>query len=284
VNRSIGYRNATRAELDLAVEWAAAEGWNPGLDDAEVFWEFDPEGFVCAEQDGEVVASGSIVSYGKYGFMGFFIVRPDLRGQGIGREFWHWRRQRLLHRLGENSTIGMDGVFDMQPFYAKGGFEFSHRNLRMQSTGRTSRMDRRVRPLSEIPFDVVREFDYRHFGCDRERFLKRWIQLPNGLGFGFVNGDNLTGMGVIRRCGSGFKIGPLFAEDDDVAEELFAALSHHAEGQSVYLDVPENNPRALELARRHAMSEVFGCARMYHGDPLRLPTQNVFGITTFELG
>ena len=31
-------RRMTRDELDVLVEWAAREGWNPGLDDAEVFW------------------------------------------------------------------------------------------------------------------------------------------------------------------------------------------------------------------------------------------------------
>lgn len=30
-------RNMTRAELDVLVEWAANEGWNTGLHDAEVF-------------------------------------------------------------------------------------------------------------------------------------------------------------------------------------------------------------------------------------------------------
>jgi GNAT superfamily N-acetyltransferase len=88
----ITYRQATRAELDVAVERAVAEGWNPGLADADAYWATDPGGFVCAESNGEVIATGSIVSYGGVlGFMGFFIVRPDLRGQGIGREFWRWR-------------------------------------------------------------------------------------------------------------------------------------------------------------------------------------------------
>ena len=31
----------SRAEMDLAVEWAAAEGWNPGLDDADAFFAAD---------------------------------------------------------------------------------------------------------------------------------------------------------------------------------------------------------------------------------------------------
>ena len=56
-------RRMTRDELDTLVEWAAREGWNPGLDDAEVFWNTDPNGFVAAEISCELVGGGSIVAY-----------------------------------------------------------------------------------------------------------------------------------------------------------------------------------------------------------------------------
>jgi len=53
MSNAIAYRRATRDELNLAVEWAAGEGWNPGLHDADLFWDTDPDGFVCAERNGE---------------------------------------------------------------------------------------------------------------------------------------------------------------------------------------------------------------------------------------
>ena len=110
---TINYRTASRKELDIVFQWAADEGWNPGVGDADIFWETDPKGFVVVESKGEVVGTGSIVSYGDFGFMGFFIVKKALRGQGIGTGFWHWRKETLKQRLNPGSTIGMDGVFDM---------------------------------------------------------------------------------------------------------------------------------------------------------------------------
>ena len=53
----INIRRMTREELDRLVEWAAREGWNPGLGDAEVFWNSDPDGFVAAEIRGELLDS-----------------------------------------------------------------------------------------------------------------------------------------------------------------------------------------------------------------------------------
>lgn len=279
------FRQATRAELDLAVTWAAGEGWNPGLSDTEVFWQTDTAGFVCAEMNGEIVGTGSIISYGgDFGFMGFFIVRPDLRGQGLGRKFWHWRRDTLLTRLKPGAPIGMDGVFDMQPFYAKGGFVFSHRNLRMEGVGEAARPASHISELSLVPFELLAEYDRRHFGFNRTRFLQNWIAQDAGLALGSFDGEQLIGYGVIRPCGHGFKIGPLFADDPKTAEDIFAALGDRAVGQPLFLDTPENNPAALALAERHGMTEVFGCARMYHGAAPELPWQNIFGITTFELG
>ena len=281
----VTYRQATRDELNLAIAWAAEEGWNPGRHDADSFWAADPGGFVCAERNGEVIATGSIVSYdGTFGFMGFFIVRPDLRGQGIGRRFWTWRRDRLRERLDADASIGMDGVFTMQPFYARGGFEFTHRNLRMEGIGRATTPDPGLVTLSQLPLHDVFTCDRQHFGFARPEFLRRWINPPGGLALGVNQGDALTGFGVARPCQTGYKIGPLFAPDFGTADRLFQALSSHAAGQPVFLDIPENNPNAVRLAAAHGLTEVFGCARMYLGQPPDLPWRNIYGVTTFELG
>ena len=80
-------RTMTRDQLDLALEWAADEGWNPGLHDAEPFYGADPEGFFMGFLNREPVSCISAVRYGKgFGFIGFFMVRPEHRGKGYGFE------------------------------------------------------------------------------------------------------------------------------------------------------------------------------------------------------
>ncbi len=278
-------RNMRREELDILVDWATVEGWNPGLSDADIFWATDPEGFIAAELNGELVGGGSIVSYdGHYGFMGFFIIHPDHRGRGLGNRLWHERQQLLIRRLHAPAVIGMDGVFDMQAYYAKGGFVFSDRELRFEGIGQSSAAPGETVELSDLPFAEIDAYDRAHFPAPRSEFLRRWIEQPGVQALGSLSDGRLAGFGVMRPCQKGFKIGPLFADDPAVAEEIFQALSARVAGETIYLDVPEINRAAMTMAQNHGMKEVFGCAKMYFGPQPDLPEQEIFAVTTFELG
>jgi len=282
-------RNMTRLEVDVLVEWAAREGWNPGLHDADAFWATDPDAFIAAELGGELIGGGAITSYNaEFGFMGFFIVRPEYRGRGLGNTLWHARRDRLLARLHPGASIGLDGVFEMQHYYAKGGFVFSHRDMRFRAEipagYETPQDDEEIVPLSSVPFDQVQEYDRICFPALRPTFLRAWTGLPDVLALGSLRDGRLAGYGVARRCREGCKTGPLFADDAQAANSIYTRLSAFAAGGPLFLDAPENNPAAIELVHRHGMTEVFGCARMYLGPPPVLAHERIFGVTTFELG
>jgi predicted GNAT family N-acyltransferase len=278
-------RRMTRDELDVLVEWAAREGWNPGLDDAEMFWATDPEGFVAAEMDGELIGGGSIVAYEKkYGFIGLFIMRPEYRGYRLGDHLWHELNRRLLARLDADAAIGLDGVFNMQDYYARGGFRFVCRDLRFEGRGMDLPQPKGIIEAIALPFESIDAYDQRHFPAPRSRFLQAWIHRPGGHALAVVDGDEIRGYAVMRPCRTGYKIGPLFAANFVVAESLLIALGLRVPGEPIFLDVPEINRDALALAPRYGMSEVFSCARMVLGPVPQLPDAEIFGVTTFELG
>ena len=286
----LAVRTMRRREVDELVAWAATEGWNPGLHDAEVFWATDPEAFVAADLDGEMIGGGAITSYdGAFGFMGFFIVRPEYRGHGFGNTLWHARRERLLDRLRPGATIGMDGVFAMQAYYAKGGFVFSHRDIRFRADIPETSPEppgghESIAPLATVPFDQLLDYDRTCFPAARPIFLRAWMAQPTARALACRRDGKLSGYGVVRRCREGCKIGPLFADDGPAAEALYTRLAEFAAGGPLFIDAPENNRAAMELVRRRGMIEVFGCARMYLGTPPDLVHERVFGVTTFELG
>ena len=97
---------ATPDDWRTVIEWAAGEGWNPGLGDAAAFFAQDPDGFFIGRVDGEPVSAISLVHYGPaYAFLGFYLVRPDLRGRGHGIATW----RTALARAGDR-VVGLDGV------------------------------------------------------------------------------------------------------------------------------------------------------------------------------
>jgi GNAT superfamily N-acetyltransferase len=275
---TVTVRRMNRKDLDLAVDWAELEGWNPGLHDADSFYVMDPNGFFLAELDGEPAGCISAVAYDEtFGFMGFYIVRPELRDHGIGMKLW----DAAMAYMGER-TIGADGVVAMLDKYALSGFRIEHKNARYEGTGRASAS--RLADLADLPFADLAAYDRLFFPAPRGRFLQSWISRPGTLGRAVVAGGRPAGYGVIRPCRRGFKIGPLFADTPEIAEELFASLAACAPDSPVFLDIPVCNRGACELVERHAMTMVFETARIYRGAPPTLPLDRIYGITSFELG
>jgi hypothetical protein len=145
--------------------------------------------------------------------------------------------------------------------------------------------DADIAPLSSFPFEALNAYDSAIFGADRLAFLRCWVRQPQSIAIGVRRGRTLSGYAVMRRARSGFKIGPLFADDERLADALFTRLAAQVpRDTSLYLDVPEANAPAVDLAKKHGMAIVFETARMYAGPPVDMPVHRVFGVTTFELG
>ncbi|MFG1416565.1 GNAT family N-acetyltransferase [Xanthobacter sp. V0B-10] len=278
-------RPLAAGEVETAVEWAAREGWNPGPADAAAFRAQDGEGFLGLFLAGEMAATLSAVRYAGgfglgFGFLGFYICRPDLRGRGLGLALWRAGLARL-----DGLTAGLDGVVAQQANYAACGFVLAHRNIRYGGRARPAGVDdpRVVAPGPELLARVA-ACDEAHFGFPRPAFLARWLHPPGGAVRVLVEEGAVTGYGVARRCREGFKIGPLFAATPGDARALLAALAPAAGTEPLYLDVPEPNAEARALAEEAGLAPVFETARMYRGPAPRLPLARIFGITSFELG
>ncbi len=272
-------RRMTRAELDTVIAWARAEGWNPGLYDADSFYATDPNGFIVGEVDGQLVGSVSAVAFDdSYGFMGFYIVRPEMRGKGYGLRIWN----EAMAYLGSR-TIGADGVPAMLAKYESIGFRIAYRNVRYQGKGGGTEPDGLV-GLGAVSFDDLVKYDAAHVPVPRTIFLKHWVAQRDAVVRIALEGSRIVGFGMLRACKGAFKVGPLFADSPEIAARLFASLRANAPGSTVYLDIPEPNAAAEALARACGMSPAFETSRIYKGDPPNLPLDRIFGVTSFELG
>jgi hypothetical protein len=274
----------TRAEADILDGWAASEGWNPGLQDIDIAWAYDPDAFIALRKDGELAGGGAIVAYeGAAGFMGLFIMRADLRRQGLGRVLWHERLKRLRARLHPDAPIGMDGVFDMAPFYEAGGFKYLYRDLRFEGTAKGA-LDPAAIPLDQIPWPDLAAYDARISGLKRESFMRAWLGQEGGHGFALSEAGTIRGYGFLRPCRVGFKLGPLYAADPVIARRLLFSLLSAVQGSQVQIDVPEPNLAAMSIMNELGWPSPFGCARMVYGTPPAMLVAQVFGVMSFEFG
>ena len=273
-------------EIPIAIAWAKREGWNPGLHDGECFYRADPNGFFAGILDGKIIALGSAVIYDEhFAFCGFYIVEPAYRGLGFGLAL---TKERLAY-IGQRNA-GIDGVIPMLKKYERLGYTFAYNNARycgsnlaLQSKYSTGN-DPAITLLSQIKWEELQAYDRRHFPAPRSDFLSCWINQKSGTSLGYIQNGTLVGYGVIRRCYEGYKIGPLFADDPTIADILFTNLAIHAKGQTIYLDIPECNVEALNLVKRYQLKQVFATARMYLKNEPQVALDQIYGITSFELG
>lgn len=267
-------RVATADELALLLDWAAAEGWNPGLDDATAFHAADPEGFFVAEVDGAPVAAISIVNHSaEQSFLGLYLCRPDHRGRGIGYALW----QHALSHSGER-TIGLDGVPAQEANYARSGFVKTGSSLRHLCSPSGTASLREAAP-DDLAACIAR--DTAITGHARPAFAAAWFA-PAPTRRTLLDGEG--GQVTIRLCREDAKIGPLYAGSAEQAAALVAGAAHHVGAARVYVDLPETTPQAAQLANMLDAQETFRTARMYRGTPPSPDTTRQFGIATMELG
>src|SRR5207245_11694270 len=132
-----------------AVARAAGDGCSPGLGAAAGFTTSGPEGFLIGELEGAPAATISCLNYDSaFAFLGFYLVRRDLRGRGYGLRIWN----RAIAHAGTR-TIGLDGVVAQQQNYRKSGFRLAYANIRYGGTSAgMSRPPAGVVALGKVPF------------------------------------------------------------------------------------------------------------------------------------
>ncbi|MER6255818.1 GNAT family N-acetyltransferase [Streptomyces sp. NPDC001584] len=272
---------ASAADMELIRDWADEEGWNPGDSDRFAFAVADPEGFLIGRLDGEPVACISAVRYGGgFGFIGFYIARPAVRGQGYGIRLWRAGMERLDGRL-----VGLDGVVDQQDNYRKSGFRRAWNNFRYEGTpqgdddGAVAIVD-----AGTLPFGRLAAYDRRFFPAPRDAFLSAWTGLPGRTALAAVRDGRIEGLGVIRPSSAAHRIGPLYAATPAVAAALLRGLARRAPDGPVSVDVPDANPAAGALFERLGLAPAFETARMYTGPAPDLALPELFGVTSLELG
>lgn len=271
-------RTMDEDELARVLDWAADEGWNPGLDDAAAFFAADPQGFFMAEDGGSPVAAISVVNHSDdFAFLGLYLCRPSHRGRGIGYALW----QHAIDHAGSR-TIGLDGVPDQQDNYARSGFVRAGETTRY--SGMIAGADAGgIAPAQPADIAALVALEADASGARKPAYLSAWFtQTPHRVTLLSRRDGVPSGCVTVRKCRDGAKIGPLIATDGDQARALIARAALEFDGP-VILDVPASAEPLHGLCRAQGMAPGFETARMYRGafTPSAAPW---FAVTSLELG
>lgn len=271
-------RHMTLADLETVLEWAADEGWNPGVEDAEAFLAADPEGFFVTEDDGVPVAAISVVNHSPdFAFLGLYLCRPSHRGRGIGYALWQHALEHAGHR-----TVGLDGVPEQQQNYVRSGFAHA---------GSTVRYAGKIEPVRDGAIRLARPdeagqliaMEAEASGTDKPAYLAAWFT-NTGTRKTFVLGKDgkIDGIVTVRKCRTGAKIGPLIASDAAGALRL---IRHAADAidPALMIDVPAASAALDALCRSLGLDATFHTARMYRGRETS-GRRDFFAVATLELG
>ena len=269
-------------DVQRMARWAGDEGWNPGNTDAHAFFAADPGAFLIGRLDGEPVVCISVAKYGQaFGFLGFYIARPPVRGKGFGIQVWRAGMARLAGR-----NVGLDGVVAQQANYRKSGFRSAWNNVRHEGTPAAAPVPAGVSLLDarSVAFDKLAAYDRRFFPEARDSFLASWITLPERAAMVALRDGELAGFAVMRTCQAASRVGPLFAQSPEIAGSLISSLAAKTGATAVAVDMPDINKPAIALAERMGLKPSFETARMYTGPDPKVDYAGLFGVTSLELG
>lgn len=274
---------ASLEDWHQVAQWAADEDWNPGLGDTACFHPTDPAGFFIGRRAGRTVSAVSIVTYSDaYAFLGYYLVHPDHRGQGLGLATW-----RAAFPHAGVRTVGLDAVPAQQATYRRAGFTPAHDTIRY--AGRPLRpgtpAPAEVVPVTGAHLDAVADYDRRCFPADRRAFVARWLTAPGHTARVYLRDGAVAGYGVLRPARTGHRIGPLFADTPEAAEGLFDTLVATVDPDGeIFLDVPGPRHTAHTLATARGLAPQSHTVRMYSGPVLPAEQERTFAVTSLELG
>lgn len=288
-NKDIKVRLMTKDDSKMVMGWAAKEGWNPGKYEVEPLYVADSTGYHLLEIDGEPVASLASVKHSQnFAFLGLYIVKPEYRGKGYGKLLW----DIVMGTLKDCTTLGLNGVIDQVENYKRSGFMPATLNTRWR--GRPSlkffgninnTVLNNISVTKDFSLTSMIDYDAKIFANPRAVFLSQWLKMPESHVLAAIEGGVLRGYGSLSVSEEGYKVAPLFADNEAIAEKLYVALCHYTANKGyIQIDTNENNPFAAALAKRFGLEKMFDTLCMYKGVAPGMEDKKIFGLTTLEIG
>jgi GNAT superfamily N-acetyltransferase len=279
------YRDATRDDVPGIAALRAAEGWGVhewALD--AVIGRQNARCVVAIDADGELAGVGSGIVYGPLGFIGNMIVAEAHRRRGVGSAI-------LTAVTGHLEAAGcrrleLNATRTGRPLYERHGFESTGHSATTQVpraalATRTSSVA--TRTAAEDDLASIVDYDRPRFGGDRAALLEMLRAMPETSMLLAERDRRLVGFAWVRPQDP--RIGPMVADDPEVAQELLVEAFATAAGlESVRLNLPPGNrPGAAWLESLGVTIEPWD-GRMARGESIERREETIYAMAVGALG
>lgn len=137
-----------------------------------------------------------------------------------------------------------------------------------------------IEPFEESHLPLMYDYDKKLMGYDRQLIIKLTCKEPDSRTFLAVKGGECVGFGTIKiSCQEAGLIGPLYADDKEVAEvllnKLIVSLQDQTKGFAMM--TVSNNDAANELVKRIGCPASEECPRLYRKKPFEIDLSKVYG-------
>jgi GNAT superfamily N-acetyltransferase len=258
----------TEADLEGGLRLSRASGWNQTLADWRLLLSLGPGLFRVALRGGEVVASGGAVRYGEaLAWICMILVRPDERGHGLGTRVFDevLERASALVSAGRLRAVGLDATPAGRGLYLKHGFQDGPALVRVRAEPAASAEHGPASRPAASELDAVLERDWEVFGADRSPVLRALASAAPELTRIAWDGGHVRGYCFGRHGDHAGHLGPVVADDEELARELVRSVLAATRRRPLILDARAASDWLAAL-RELGFREQRPLTRMYLGE------------------
>ncbi len=256
----------TAADLALGLRLSRQAQWNQTEADWRRFLDLSGEGCFVAEVDGTAVGTTTTCIFDSVAWIAMVLVDVEARRQGVGSAL-------LRHALAfldakGIETIRLDATPAGQLVYEKLGFQPEYSLTRYDGIASYSDVECHTEQATETMLAEVSELNLRMTGTNRARLLSRLFDdAPQSMRVVRIAG-RLEGFVTSRPGANATQIGPCIATAP-AGPILLADAMNRCAGQRVFVDVPSDHVRAVEMLEAKGLKAQRYLRRMYRGKPIR---------------
>jgi len=280
---AVDIRLLFEADIPAAMQLKEAAGWNQTEADWRRLLRLEPNGCFGAIKDGRLVGTTTTTIHGELAWIGMVLVESQHRRQGIAANLMNVALGYLKDKV---ATIKLDATSLGQPVYEKFGFQVESVVERWSGTAQSTGGESQLQAL--LDRDTVRDLlklDRLAFNADRSRLIEGLIDdacvspVLMRAADGALSGYALARSGTARAY-----VGPVVANEPQMAETLLDRMFSELAGHDVYVELSKECSVDARLLPDRGFVKERDLIRMIKGRESRKTSPLIVAIAGPEVG